>query len=78
MGRAGKLFERRLKTSDKIQAAIARLTADPAGNGVSEADIIIEAVAERLEVKQAVFRAVEEAAPEGAIMNSHQHLIYYD
>ena len=68
VGRAGKLFERRLKTSDKIQAAIARLTADPAGNGVSEADIIIEAVAERLEVKQAVFRAVEEAAPEGAIL----------
>ena len=66
--RAGKLFERRLKTADKIKAAVARLTADPVGEGVSTADIIIEAVAERLDVKQAVFKAVEEAAPDGAIL----------
>ena len=66
--RAGKLFERRLKTADKIKAAVARLTADPMGEGVSTADIVIEAVAERLDVKQAVFKAVEEAAPDGAIL----------
>ena len=65
--RAGKLFERRLKTQEKIAAA-ARLTADPVGNGISTADIVIEAVAERLEIKQAVFRSVEESAPEGAIL----------
>ena len=66
--RAGKLFERRLKTQEKIAAAAARLTADPVGNGISTADIVIEAVAERLEIKQAVFRSVEESAPEGAIL----------
>ena len=66
--RAGKLFERRLKTQEKIAAAAARLTADPVGNGISTADIVIEAVAERLEIKQAVFKSVEESAPEGAIL----------
>lgn len=68
IGRAGKLFERRLKAQDKTEAALARLTPDPAGDGVATADIIIEAVAERLEVKQAVFTSVEAAAPSGAIL----------
>ena len=75
VGRAGKLFERRLKTSDKIKAAIARLTADLAGNGVSEADIIIEVVAERLEVKQAVFRLLKRLRGRGHLGHQHLHLL---
>lgn len=66
--RARKLFERRLKTREKTETALSRLKADTDGRGVEEADIIIEAVAERLDVKKAVFRSVEAAAPEGAIL----------
>ena len=68
LDRARTLFERRLKTNEKIQAALARLAADPGGDGVAHADIIIEAVAERLEVKQAVFKTVEARAREEAIL----------
>ena len=66
--RARKFFERRLKTNENIEATLACLKADTDGEGVKEADIIIEAVAERLDVKQAVFRSVEAAAPEKAIL----------
>ena len=58
LARAQNLFSRRLKTEAAEQAA-SRLLADPQGQKNGEADIIIEAVAERLEVKQAVFKEVE-------------------
>ena len=66
--RAGKLFERRLKTEDKVSAAAGRLIADIKGKEIAKADIIIEAVAERLTVKQNVFRAVEAKAKQDAIL----------
>ena len=66
--RAGKLFERRLKIEEKIKSALERLTADPEGKAIAKADIIIEAVAERLSVKQAVFSAVEVDAKPDAIL----------
>ena len=66
--RASKLFERRLKTKDKVTAALARLSADPTGVEIAKADIIIEAVAERLSVKQSVFSAVEAKAKSDAIL----------
>ena len=68
VARAGKLFERRLKTEDKIKAALDRLIADPTGKGIAKADIVIEAVAERLDVKQSVFTAVEANAKSEAIL----------
>lgn len=66
--RAASLFERRLKTDKAIADANSRLIADVAGAHIGNADIIIEAVAERLEVKQAVFKEVEKAAKPGAIL----------
>lgn len=66
--RAKVLYERRLKTEDKIADAMARLTADPDGHGMAKADLIIEAVAERLDVKQAVFRDMESRAKSDAIL----------
>jgi 3-hydroxyacyl-CoA dehydrogenase/enoyl-CoA hydratase/3-hydroxybutyryl-CoA epimerase len=42
IARAAKLFERRLKTDDKIAAAKSRLRADKDGNGAGDADLIIE------------------------------------
>ncbi|MBL6781964.1 MAG: 3-hydroxyacyl-CoA dehydrogenase family protein, partial [Alphaproteobacteria bacterium] len=68
IARAKVLYERRLKTEDKIADAMARLTADPRADGMAKADLIIEAVAERLEVKQAVFREMESKAKSDAIL----------
>jgi 3-hydroxyacyl-CoA dehydrogenase/enoyl-CoA hydratase/3-hydroxybutyryl-CoA epimerase len=63
--RAASLFDKR---SSEPEAAKARLMADPQGKGVARADIIIEAVAERLEIKQAVFADIEKRAHKNAIL----------
>ena len=73
--RAQKLFERRLKDADKAAAALQRLQADPDGNGAGEADLIIEAVAEKLEVKQQVFAALEKQAKPDAILATNTSAI---
>ena len=68
LDRARGLYERRLKTPEKINAAMDRLVADPDGAGLSSADLIIEAVAERLDIKQAVFSAAEKQAKREAVL----------
>ena len=73
--RAGSLYERRLKSPDRVAAALARLTADPAGAGLATADLVIEAVAERLDVKQQVFMAAEGAMKPEAIMATNTSAI---
>ena len=47
-----KLFSRKFKTKAQRDAAKARLIADPDGRGIGRADVVIEAIVERLEVKQ--------------------------
>ena len=66
--RAAKQFERRLKKSERVAEASARLHADPDGTGVAEADVIIEAIVERLDVKRKVFQGVEAAARREALL----------
>ncbi len=73
--RAKKLFERRLKDAEKAEAALQRLQADPDSSGAGEADLIIEAVAEKLEVKQQVFAALEKQAKAGAILATNTSAI---
>src|SRR5690606_30036242 len=45
-----------------------RLIADPEGDGVRHADVIIEAIVERLDVKQELFRALEEQIKPTALL----------
>ena len=68
LGRAKALFKKRLKTQTEISNAIARLEADVAGKGIARADVIIEAVVERLDIKQKVFQNAEARAKPGAIL----------
>lgn len=68
LDRAKKLFQKRYKKKREVDAAMLRLTADPQGNGVPRADVIIEAVVEKLEVKQSIFRGVEGKLKPGAIL----------
>ena len=75
IARAKKLFERRLKSDDKVAAALARLRADFDGNDAADADLIIEAVAEKLDVKQAVFQNLETVSKAGAILATNTSAI---
>lgn len=68
LDRGKKLFKKRLRKKHEVDAAVLRLEADPTGKGVSRADVIIEAVVEKLEVKQAIFGGLEGRLKPGAIM----------
>lgn len=62
------LFKKRLKSKREVDTAMLRLEADPSGKGVARADVIIEAVVEKLEVKQAIFSGIEDQLKPGAIL----------
>ena len=64
----GKLFARRFRTKPLRDAAKARLIADPNGDGIPRADVVIEAIVERLEVKQNLFKSLEGKLKLGAVM----------
>lgn len=64
----GKLFAKKYKTKAERDAAKARLIADPAGAGITRADIVIEAIVEKLEVKQSLFKDLETKLKPGAVM----------
>lgn len=57
--RAQTLYARRLKDPRLVRAALDRLIPDTRGGGVASADVLVEAVYEDLEAKQAVNAAVE-------------------
>ena len=66
--RANKLFKKRLKKPIAVAAADARLIADPKGDHVPRADVIIEAIVENLDIKRKVFTALEPRLKEGAVL----------
>ena len=68
MERAQKLFSKRIRGDDERQATSARLRSDVNGDGVADADLIIEAIYENLEAKQALYKVVEETMKAGAIL----------
>jgi 3-hydroxyacyl-CoA dehydrogenase/enoyl-CoA hydratase/3-hydroxybutyryl-CoA epimerase len=63
-----KLFSRKFKTKATRAAAAARLLADPKGDNIGRADVVIEAIVERLEVKQNLFKSIEGKLKPGAIL----------
>lgn len=68
LGRASKLYQKKLRKPRLVQAAMDRLIPDPEGHGIKRADVIIEAVFENLEVKQSIFARVEKEAKKEAII----------
>ena len=64
----GKLFARKFKTKPQRDAAKARLIADPEGSGIPRADVVIEAIVEKLEAKQALFKDLEGRIKPGAVL----------
>ncbi len=68
LARAKGLFKRHLRTKLAIDAAVARLIADPKGKYVKHADVVIEAIVERLDVKQKLFAELEKQVKPGAVL----------
>jgi 3-hydroxyacyl-CoA dehydrogenase/enoyl-CoA hydratase/3-hydroxybutyryl-CoA epimerase len=66
--RAGKLFTERLRDARRVRDAFDRLVPDVAGDGVARADVIIEAIFENLDAKQALFKALGAKAKPAALL----------
>ena len=75
--RRGKLFARKFKTKAQRDAAKARLIADPKGDNIGRADVVIEAIVEKLEIKQNLFKSIEGEA-EARRGAGDQHLLDHD
>ena len=66
--KALKVFRRKLKKDELVEAAQARLVADTTGEGARTADLVVEAIFEDLEAKQTLFREVEKRARPDAVL----------
>ena len=66
--RAKKLFAKRVRDEAKRAETTARLRADVAGDGAAEADLIIEAIFENLEAKQALYKELQAKMKPGAML----------
>jgi 3-hydroxyacyl-CoA dehydrogenase / enoyl-CoA hydratase / 3-hydroxybutyryl-CoA epimerase len=65
--RAGALFERRIRDPAERAAAGSRLHADVAGDGVPQADVVIEAIFEDPDAKRALYAQLEPRLGAGAV-----------
>jgi 3-hydroxyacyl-CoA dehydrogenase / enoyl-CoA hydratase / 3-hydroxybutyryl-CoA epimerase len=63
-----RLFSKKFKTRPLKAAAKTRLIADPEGKGIARADVIIEAIVERLDIKQKLFAELEAKIKPGAVL----------
>ncbi len=66
--RAAELFGKIIRKPTEVRDALDRLAPDMRGEGVRNADLIIEAVPERLELKQKVYAGLEPKMKPGAIL----------
>lgn len=78
IGRAHALYKKKLRKPRLIQACMDSLIPDPEGRGIANADVIIEAVFENLEVKQAIMKRVEAEAHKDAIIATNTSSIPLD
>lgn len=66
--RAAKLFSKKIRDANDRAAATDRLRSDVEGAGVANADLVIEAIFEDLDAKQALYRDLQAAMKPGAIL----------
>jgi 3-hydroxyacyl-CoA dehydrogenase/enoyl-CoA hydratase/3-hydroxybutyryl-CoA epimerase len=69
--RAQKLFGKRVRDAAKRADTERRLRADVNGDGVGDADLIIEAIYENLEAKQELYKALDKTKKSGALLASN-------
>lgn len=68
LARAHKLFGKKVRDDEKRSATIDRLQADVSGDGAARADLIIEAIFENLEAKQALYKDLQAKMKPGALL----------
>lgn len=66
--RAYQLAMKKLKEPHLVTAMMDRLSPDVEGTGIAKADVIIEAISEKLEAKQSLFAMIEAKARKDAII----------
>ncbi len=66
--RAHSLYAKRLKDPAQRNAALDRLIPDVGGDGVSRADVVIEAIFENIDAKHAIYRDIEPRMKPGAVL----------
>jgi 3-hydroxyacyl-CoA dehydrogenase/enoyl-CoA hydratase/3-hydroxybutyryl-CoA epimerase len=69
--RAAELYGKIVRRPTEVRDALDRLIPDMEGEGVSNADLIIEAVPEKLELKQKVYAGLEPKMKPGAILSTN-------
>jgi 3-hydroxyacyl-CoA dehydrogenase/enoyl-CoA hydratase/3-hydroxybutyryl-CoA epimerase len=68
LDRAKAFFDRRLKDPAAAAAALARLSMDVKGDGVADSDVVIEAIFENVDAKQALYAELEPKLKPDAIL----------
>lgn len=66
--RARKFFEKKLKTAEKVEDAVAHLHMDIEGNSLADAELVIEAIIENREAKQSLLKSVEPKLADQALL----------
>jgi 3-hydroxyacyl-CoA dehydrogenase/enoyl-CoA hydratase/3-hydroxybutyryl-CoA epimerase len=61
-------YKKKLKQPRAVQEAMDRLMPDLAGDGLTRADLVIEAIVEKVEAKRNLFAEVEARVPAGALL----------
>ncbi|HVB84118.1 MAG TPA: 3-hydroxyacyl-CoA dehydrogenase NAD-binding domain-containing protein [Rhodanobacteraceae bacterium] len=78
LARARVLFEKRLKTPERVAAATARLCADVEGSGAADAELAIEAIFENPEAKEALYAQIEPKLRAGGLLATNTSSIPLD
>lgn len=71
MQKAFKFYQKRLKQPHAIQAAMDRLQPDLYGRGIASADLVIEAIVEKVDAKLALFKEIEAQVRPDALLASN-------
>lgn len=69
--RAGELFAKKVKDEAKRPEVAARIKGDLAGDGVADADLVIEAIIEKPEAKRELYASVEPKMKPGALLTTN-------
>lgn len=78
LDRARALYARKLKSDDKSNQVMQRLAADVEGKGVADADLVIEAIFEDPEAKQALYEVIEPQLGKNGLLASNTSSIPLD
>jgi len=73
--RAALLAQKILKEKHLVEAVLDRLQPDPKGYGIAHADVIIEAITEKVAAKQGLFSSLEKQARKDAVLATNTSTI---